>query len=104
MVYDDCHPDVSLRDWEAFRDWVSPHPFDQVLDRSQAQLPNWYLPLARGAAIPNQRLLSWAGYRSGSRRARGWRKYKAEKLYKDLGRGCLIVTRCAPFWRIGGEN
>jgi hypothetical protein len=99
-----CHPDVSLRDWEAFREWVSPHPFEKVLDRSKVRLPRWYLPLARGAAIPNKRLLSWAGYRAGSHRARGWRKNNAEELYKDLGRDCLIVTRCAPFWRIGWDT
>jgi hypothetical protein len=104
MVHDECHPDVSLPDWEAYRDWSSPHRFDRVLDRDEARLPSWYLPLARGAAIPNQRLLSWAGYRAGSRRARGWRKYNAEELYKDLGRNCLIVQRCGPFWRIGWDT
>jgi hypothetical protein len=102
MVYDDCHPDVSLRDWEAFRDWVSPHPFDQVLDRRQARLPNWYLP-SRGAAIASPYLLRMAGYRTGRHRVRGWRKNNAEELYKDLGRDRLIVTRCAPFWRIGWD-
>jgi hypothetical protein len=71
MVHDECHPNVSLSDWEAYRDWSSPHPFEKVLDRDEARLPYWYLPLARGAAIPNQYLLSWTGYRAGSRRAVG---------------------------------
>ena len=53
MVDDDCHPDVSLSDWKAFRNWVSPYPFEKVLDRSETRLPHWYLPLARGAAIPS---------------------------------------------------
>jgi hypothetical protein len=104
MVHDEYHPDVSLPDWEAYRDWVSPHPFDQVLDRRQARLPNWYLPLARGAVIASPYLLRMAGYRTGRHRARGWRKNNAEELYKDLGRECLIVQRCGPFWRIGYDT
>ena len=70
MVHDEFHPDVSLSDWEAYRDWVSPHPFEEVLDRSKVRLPDWYLPLARGAAIPDRQLLSRAGYRAGSGSAR----------------------------------
>jgi hypothetical protein len=104
MVHDDCHPDVSLSDWEAYRDWVSPHPFEEVLDRSKVRLPDWYLPLARGAAIPGRQLLSRAGYRAGSRRARGWLKRNGQQLYKDLGSDCLIVERCGSFWRIGWDT
>ena len=100
MVSDDCHPDVSLSDWDAFRRWVSPYPMEKVVNRSDIALPYWYLPLARGAAIPSAHLLRRAGYRAGSARARGWFKPSAEELYKDLGRDCLIVQRCKPFWWI----
>jgi hypothetical protein len=104
MVHDECHPDVSLSDWEAFRNGVSPYLIEKVLDRSAARLPWWYLPLARGAAIASPHLLRRAGYRPGSRRARGWSEPKrgagCEEVFKDLGEDCLIVVSCKPFWWI----
>jgi|ERR1019366_9811974 hypothetical protein len=114
MVHDDCHPDVSLSEWQAFRDWHSPasassgaphcRAIDTVVDRSAIRLPSWYLPLARGAAIPSLYSLCRAGYRPGGHRARGWRKPRRsgnrEEVFKDLGRDCLVVNRCKPFWRI----
>jgi hypothetical protein len=100
MVHDECHPDVPLSDWKAFCKNVSPYLIEQVLDRDTARLPYWYLPLARGAALPSPRLLRLAGYRPGSHRARGWFKPNNEELYKDLGRNCLIVRSCKPFWWI----
>jgi hypothetical protein len=104
MVHDECHPDVSLSDWEAFRKEVSPHLIEKVLDRTQVQLPYWYLPLARGAAIPSSYLLRRAGHRPGSYRARGWFKPKRppsrEEVYKDFGDDRLLILRCKPFWWI----
>jgi hypothetical protein len=113
MVHDEYHPDVPLSDWEAFRNWLSPMPtsgaqhhraIEEVLDRSAAHMPHWYLPLARGAAIPSPYLLRQAGYRPGCHRARGWKKPKPragyEEVFKDLGSDCLIVLRCKSFWRI----
>src|SRR5258708_5742112 len=104
MVSDDCHPDVSLSDWERFRNTVSPFLIEKVLDRSETRLPNWYLPLARGAATPSSYLLRRAGYRTGSRRARGWIKRRSDELFKGVGRDCLIVRRCKPFWRIAWDT
>ena len=103
MISDDYHPDVSLSDWEAFRSWVSSHPMEKVVNRSDIALPDWYLPLARGAAFPSANLLCRAGYRPGAYRARGWLKAR-EEVFKDLGRECLIVQRCKPFWRIGWDT
>jgi hypothetical protein len=100
MVHDECHPDVSLSHWEAFRNQASPYLIEKVLDRSETRLPYWYLPLARGAAIPSPYLLHRAGYRSGSRRAPGWLKPSPEELFKDVGKDRLIVARCKPFWWI----
>jgi hypothetical protein len=114
MFHDECHPDVSLSDWQAFRDWHSPasasgvphcRAIEEVLDRNAVRLPPWYLPLARGAAIASLYLAHRAGYRPGGHRARGWvmckpKPYREQELFKDLGRDGLIVTRCKPFWRI----
>jgi hypothetical protein len=100
MFSDEQHPHVSLSVWDAFQRWGSPYLIEKVLDRSETRLPGWYLPLARGAAIPSSYLLRRAGYRPGSHRARGWLKPSREEVFKDLGRDCLIVLRCKPFWRI----
>jgi hypothetical protein len=100
MFRDECHPDVSLSYWEAFRNEVSPYLIEKVLDRSETRLPRWYLPLARGAAIPCPYLLGKAGHRPRSHRARGWLKPSGEEVFKVLGGDCLIVLRCKPFWRI----
>src|ERR1700737_2836457 len=100
MFHDECHPDVSLSDWETFRKEVSPYLIERLLDRSQTRLPSWYLPLARGAAIPSPYLLRRAGYRPGSHRPRDWRKPHREQVFKSLGMDCLIVQGCKPFWRI----
>ena len=100
MFHEVGHPDVPLSDWDYFRNWVSPYPIEKVLDRSEAGLPDWCLPLARGAAIASSYLLRKAGYCAGSRRASGWSKPKGDELFRDLGEDCLIVQRCKPFWRI----
>jgi hypothetical protein len=38
MVHDECHPDVSLSDWDAFCTGVSPYLIEQVLDRGVQQV------------------------------------------------------------------
>ena len=52
MFSDDKHLDVTLSDWEAFRREFSPFRIEEVVDRNEIELPDWFLPLARGAAIP----------------------------------------------------
>jgi hypothetical protein len=104
MFSDEQHPDVSLSDWNAFQKWTSPDLFENVLDRKSADLPDWFVPLARGAAIPSRYLLRRAGYGLGWRRPPGWRKEgRAGELFKAY-RECLIVTPCGPFWRIEREG
>jgi hypothetical protein len=104
MVFDndednDCHPNVSLADWNGYQR-LAPYPLEKVVNRSDISMPDWYLPLARGVAFPSSTLLRMAGYRPGSHRARGWLRAKDE-VFRDLGRECLIVQSCKPFWRIG---
>jgi hypothetical protein len=45
------HPNVAPSDWEAFRKGFSPFSFAEVIDRSELDLPDWFVPLARGVAI-----------------------------------------------------
>jgi hypothetical protein len=93
MFRDEQHPDVSLSDWEAFRKEFSPYLIEEVLDRSQLKLPDRFVPLARGVAIPSPYLLGRAGYRPGSRRPPGWCKPHCDVLWKDIGPDSLDSPR-----------
>jgi hypothetical protein len=104
MVHDECHPDVPLSDCKAFCKNVSPYFIEQVLDRDTARLPDWYLPLARGAAIPSRYLLHRAGYRPGAHRAPGWFKPRSQEVWKDFGSECLVILRVGSFWRIARDT
>ena len=48
MLYDFDHPDVTLSDWQAFHKEFPPHLIAEVIDRSQLDLPDNFLPLAGG--------------------------------------------------------
>jgi hypothetical protein len=100
MFRDEGHPDVTLSDWEQFRRGFSPDLIEEVINRSEIGTPLWYMPLARGAAIPSSYLLRKAGYRPGSYRAPGWFKPNREEVCKDLGAHCLAVLRGRRLWRI----
>lgn len=122
MFRDECHPDISLSDWQGFCDWYSTNAtgatqfraIEEVLDRGAIRLPMSCTPLARGAAIASQYLLRRTGYRPGVYRPRGWKKGKrragpgrlfadVDVLIKDVGGDDLIVLRCEPFWRIARD-
>ena len=94
------HPHVIWYEWQIFKKEFSPYLIEQVLDRRDTDLPKWYAPIARGAAIPSSYLLSRAGYRPGSYRARGWRKPNHEEVWKEFGADCLVVRREQRLWRI----
>jgi hypothetical protein len=104
MFFDEEHPDVSLSDWEGFQKFGSPYLIETFLDRSAANLPDRFVPLARGAATPSRYLLKRAGYGRGWRRSPGWLKGGQGKLFKEYYRECLVVTPCGPFWRIEREG
>jgi hypothetical protein len=64
MRLEDGHPDVPLSDWQGFKEFP-PHLIDKVIDRSACRVPNWFVPLARGAAIAGDALLRQVGHRPG---------------------------------------
>jgi hypothetical protein len=104
MFSDEQHPDVSLSDWNAFQKWVSPYLIEKFLARSSANLPDWFVPLARGAAIPSKYLLRMAGYGRGYRRPSGWNKEPSGALFKEFYRECLVVVPGPTLWRIEREG
>jgi hypothetical protein len=66
MVYvHDEHPHVPLSDWRAFVKDCSPNVIDQVIERHECCLPEWFVPLARGGAIAGDALLRKVGNPQG---------------------------------------
>jgi hypothetical protein len=102
MFRDEQHPDVPLSHWDAFQAWGS--PYLEFLDRNSANLPDWFVPLARGAATPSRYFLGQAGYGRGWRRPPGWLKGPNGELFKEFNRDCLIVTPGQPLSRIEREG
>jgi hypothetical protein len=104
MFLDDEHPHVSLPDFDAFQKWVFPYLIENMLDRNSADLPDWFVPLARGAATPSRYLLRMAGYGRGYRRPPGWHKEPSGALFKEFYRECLVVVPGRTLWRIEREG
>jgi hypothetical protein len=65
MFNDVDHPNVTLAEWQDFiarEKSCKEHPLlDEVIDRSQCCVANWFVPLARGAAVASDALLRRVG-------------------------------------------
>jgi hypothetical protein len=107
MMYEDGHPDVTLSDWEKFCNEFSHYLIEEVLDRHEANLPTWFMPLARGGAIASDELLRQAGYRHGKYRPRGWLEFYPDYFRFPLTfESSLLVRGCegANLWTIERLN
>jgi hypothetical protein len=71
MLYDLEHPHVLLSDWQKFSRESSPL-VAEIIDRDEAKLPDWLVPVAHGVFTASDALLRTAGHRDGMRRPRGW--------------------------------
>ena len=73
MICDLNHPHVPLSDWHKFGREFSPL-IAEIIDRDEAKLPEWLVPVAHGVFTASDALLRKAGHRDGMRRPRGWRE------------------------------
>ena len=96
MFREEGHPDISLSDWNAFRNDFSPYLFEAVLDRRDGFIANRIVPLARGPAAASPAFLHRVGYRPGMRRRRGWRKTKAGTLTRNIDLEYYLLIRELP--------
>jgi hypothetical protein len=99
MCNDVDHPNVTLSEWEAFKasETARQSLVREVVDRSDCGFfPDWYAPLARGAAIASDVLLREAGYRKGMHRPPDWLANNSDcfVLYGPRASDDLIVRRC----------
>ncbi len=89
------HPVPSLLDWNTFRKEFSRSDFDQIIERHEACLPDWFLPFARGVAVPSDALLGQVGYRPGMQRPHGWGESNDGFFRRSMGsETTLIVRQC----------
>ena len=67
--------------------------FDQVLDRTQTEMPEWYLRSAQGVLIAAPDILPSSGHRAAgwSRGASGFKKASRD------GKSVLWVQQCGSF-------
>jgi hypothetical protein len=56
-IFEIGHADIPLSDWEAFRDAPPRDLIEEVVDRSETELPPGFVPKARGVAFPSRALL-----------------------------------------------
>ena len=73
MLHHCNQPQVSRSDWQKFDREFSPL-IEEVIDRREAKLPDWLVPVAHGVFVASNALLRTAGHRDGMRRPRGWRE------------------------------
>jgi hypothetical protein len=98
MFHDTDHPDVSISDWRKFLTEIPPHLIAEIIDRSEAKLPDCFVPLARGVSIASDALLRMVGHQHGMNRPRGWHKlgYTFMRMTGETDKGLqdLRVREC----------
>jgi hypothetical protein len=74
----------------------------QIVERSQADLPNSFLGWAPGAAIASDDLLRRAGYHPGARRPTGWVPGKEPDVFtkERYVYDYLLVRGAGEFWTV----
>ena len=80
---------------------------DEIIDRSECCFPDWFVPLARGAAVASEKLLRDVGYRPGMPRTGHWFEFRPNCCTR-LGFDCLSfeVRKCegTNLWTVERHN
>jgi hypothetical protein len=102
VTFDDPeHPKTTLADWNSFQKEFSPYLFESVIDRRAAQLPEYFVPLARGAAIASPHLLHNAGYRPGFGLCQANHTTAGpDECHLELWYGSAVVRRFGFLWTV----
>jgi hypothetical protein len=74
--------------------WFPPHLIAEIIDRSEAKLPGWLVPFARGVGIASEILLRKARHRHGMRRPRGWIEFDRDVFLWLVDSRWLLVREC----------
>src|SRR5262249_15684526 len=76
----------------------------EVIERSEAMLPDWFAPWAPGIVVASDYLLRAAGYHPGARRPGGWIKERPDLFTKVKYGNELITRKCSEFWTVQRKN
>jgi hypothetical protein len=85
MFRDLGHPYVTRSDWRQFGKEYSRSLIAELIDRSEVEMPDWLVPLARGVAIAGDALLFKAGHRLGMDPPPGWRQIYGDVFMRYIG-------------------
>jgi hypothetical protein len=80
---------------------TAPPLFEELVDRAQTEMPDWYLRSADGVLIAGKDILRAAGHRPGTPHLTGWSCGASgfKKTARD-GKTILWVQQCGKFWII----
>lgn len=98
MLNDHDHPTVPLSDWQTFKTEFSRHRFQDVIDRSEIALPEWFMPSTWGAVVPSAQIMkpiSWHRVRPAY-----WSEIAPGVFREGRGLLCMTVIRFGAFWSI----
>jgi hypothetical protein len=71
---------------------IAPRLFDEVIDRTP-EMPDWYVPAAKGVLIAGEDMLRAAGYVPGSSSPYGWSPGQPGAFKKLLPDGYILWVR-----------
>jgi len=92
----------ALPSWSNFAKNPPSEFISEVVDRSKADLPKWFVEWAPGAAIASDDLLRRAGYHPGARRPPEWVPGKEPDVFTKRRNiiDLLLVRGAGEFWTV----
>jgi hypothetical protein len=90
MFYDAERPDITLSDWDRLREKFPGGLISQLLNREDAGVPDWFMPMAWGIAIASDELLREAGDMPTS----NWQETGYARFWHELGPRMLLTRQC----------
>ena len=87
MFYDANRPDIRLSDWDRLREKFPGGLISQLLNREDAGVPDWFMPMAWGIAIASDELLRDAGNMPTS----SWQETGCARFWHELGPRMLLT-------------
>jgi hypothetical protein len=92
-----------LLSWPAFQKEASQFQIAEIIERSDTDLRDDFVPWAPGMVVASDYLLRAAGHYPGACRPQGWSRQSDGLFRKPLHRWYLTVSRCGEFWLIERE-
>ena len=90
MFHDAERPDITLSDWDRLREKFPGALISQMLNREDAGVPDWFMPMAWGIAIASDELLHEAGDMPTS----SWQEAGYARFWHELGPRMLLTRQC----------